>query len=100
MIRYFFDICDDSVSVTDTEGEICADLQKAGNRAATILCEIAAEMPLKGGRSDVRASVRDEADNVVFVATLNIVGRAVERPVRLEQRAGTPAATRSAIRSA
>ncbi|CAO4165142.1 DUF6894 family protein [Methylorubrum extorquens] len=93
MTRYFFDICDDFLSVTDTEGEECADLQKAGDRAATILCEIAGEMPLKDGRSDMRATVRDDADNVVFTATLNIMGRAIEHPVRLEQRAGTRLAT-------
>ncbi len=96
MTRYFFDIRDDFLSVTDTEGEECADLQKAGDRAATILCEIAGELPLNNGRSDVRATVRDVANNVVFIATLNITGKTVEHPVRVEQRAGPRFAKKSA----
>lgn len=89
MARYYFDICDDFLSVTDTEGEELADMQKAGDRAASILCEIAGELPLKDGCSDVRATVRDDANNVVFMATLKITGRTVEHPVRVEQGAGT-----------
>lgn len=96
MARYYFDLCDDRLSVTDTEGEECADLQRAGDRAATILCEIAAEMPLKEGRSNVRATVRGEADPLVFVATLNIVGQTPEAPVRMEGREGARAAVSSA----
>ncbi|MGH1587691.1 DUF6894 family protein [Methylobacterium phyllosphaerae] len=81
MPRYFFDIRDDVSSVSDTEGEVCANPDEAGRRAAQILSEIALHDPNQNGCSQLLALVRDEAARVVFTASLSIVGKRLDRPV-------------------
>ena len=83
MAHYFFDICDDFLSVTDAEGEEWASREAAGDRATRILAEIAAESPLKGGQSNLLANVRDQTGRVVFAATLTIVGKWLDLPANL-----------------
>ena len=86
MARYYFDIHDDHRSMTDTDGVACADLQAAGDTAARILCEIAAELPLADGRRELLATVRDEAGCMVYSATLSLVGKCTNLPVHLPPR--------------
>jgi hypothetical protein len=81
--RYFFDIHDDVSAVSDTEGEVCASPDEAGRRAAQILSEIALHNSSQNGRSELLALVRDEAERVVFTATLSIVGKRVDAPILL-----------------
>ena len=83
MPRYFFDIHDDVQALSDTEGELCANPDEAGKRAAQILSEIALHEPRENGCSNLMALVRDEAGCVVFTATLSIVGRRIDAPVLL-----------------
>jgi hypothetical protein len=82
--RYFFDIHDDVQAVSDTEGELCASPDEAGKRAAQILSEIALHEPRQDGCSNLLAPVRDEAERVVFTATLSIVvGKRIDAPILL-----------------
>jgi hypothetical protein len=83
MPRYFFDIHDDVQALSDTEGELCANPDEAGKRAAQILSEIALHEPRENGCSNLLALVRDEAGSVVFTAALSIVGRRIDAPVLL-----------------
>ncbi|MHB2208638.1 DUF6894 family protein [Methylobacterium sp. CM6257] len=83
MPRYFFDIHDDVSAVSDTEGEVCATPDAAGRRAAQILSEIALHDPHQNGCSNLLALVRDEAERVVFTATLSIVGKRIDAPILL-----------------
>ena len=83
MPRFYFDIHDDVMAVSDTEGEVWASRDAAGQRAAQILSEIALHNPSQGGCSHLLALVRDEAERVVFTATLNIVGKKVDAPILL-----------------
>jgi len=79
--RYYFDIHDDVQAVSDTEGEVCASPDEAGKRAAQILSEIALHEPSENSCSNLLALVRDEAEHVVFTATLSIVGKRIDVPV-------------------
>jgi hypothetical protein len=83
MPRYFFDIHDDVQAVSDTEGEVCAGPDEAGRRAAQILSEIALHERSQNGCSNLLALVRDEAERVVFTATLSIVGKRLDAPILL-----------------
>ncbi|MGH1569395.1 DUF6894 family protein [Methylobacterium sp. P31] len=83
MPRYFFDIHDDVQAVSDTDGEVCANPDEAGRRAAQILSEIALHNPPENGCSELLALVRDEAERVVFTATLSIVGKRLDAPILL-----------------
>jgi len=72
---YFFDLRDDCFAVQDQKGEECVDQHAAGERASLILSQIAGDMPLIDGRKSGCVTVRDEANRIVFTATLNIVGQ-------------------------
>lgn len=83
MPRYFFDIHDDVLAVSDAEGEVCTNPDEAGRRAAQILLEIAQPNLNQNGCSELLALVRDEAERVVFTTTLSIVGKRFDAPVLL-----------------
>jgi len=79
MERYYFDLRDEYFAVRDTKGEEWRDAHSAGERASLILSQVAGEVPLTEGQKSICATVRDEADRVVFSATLSIVGQWVDR---------------------
>ena len=83
MPRFYFDIYDDVMAVSDTDGEVWASRDVTGQRAARILSEIALHNPPESGCSHLLALVRDEAERVVFTATLNIVAKKVDAPILL-----------------
>ncbi|MER2269457.1 DUF6894 family protein [Methylobacterium oxalidis] len=83
MPRYFFDIHGDVAAVSDTEGAVFANRDKAGKHAAQILAEIALHNPPENGCCHLLALVRDEAERVVFTTTLNVVGKPVDAPILL-----------------
>ncbi|MEA1834400.1 hypothetical protein U8607_20105 [Methylobacterium durans] len=74
MGRYFFDLHENDLTISDTVGEDLADRENAGHRASYILTQIAGDAPLTDGGKRLSATVRDEANRIVFTATLNIVG--------------------------
>ncbi|CAO4157209.1 DUF6894 family protein [Methylorubrum extorquens] len=86
MPRFYFDIHDDVMAMSDTEGEVWTSREAAGQRAAQILPEIALHNPPESGCGHLLALVRDEAERVVFTATLDIVGKKVDAPILLPVR--------------
>lgn len=81
MACYYIDISDDQRSMIDTDGVTCADMQAAGDMAARVLCEIAAELPLVDGRRGLVATVRDETGRTVLSTTLCLVSKRTNLPV-------------------
>jgi hypothetical protein len=74
MGRYYFDLRDQHFVTRDTHGEEWPDAQAAGERASLILSQVAGEVLLTEGNKSIRATVRDEANHIVFSAILSIVG--------------------------
>ncbi|GEP07668.1 DUF6894 family protein [Methylobacterium oxalidis] len=90
MARYFFDITDDLLSVTDGEGEECASHQHAATRVAQILTEIAADTGSGDGQSNLTARVRDQAGQVVYEAALRVTGMWIDPSEHPDQRKAAP----------
>jgi hypothetical protein len=79
MYRYFFDTDDGDDFVTDDEGQVLKDLASARTEALEALASIAKDALPKGNRNAMMVSVRDEAGEVLFKATLSLT---IEQPIR------------------
>ncbi|WP_162560974.1 DUF6894 family protein [Methylobacterium durans] len=75
MLRYYFDVQDDFVFTRDRDGETCVDREAVMERAAVLLSDIAADVPLVRGQKELKTAVRNETGNVVYIAALNFAGR-------------------------
>ncbi|WP_336487581.1 DUF6894 family protein [Methylobacterium nigriterrae] len=80
MARYYFDLRDACFAVSDSVGEEHLSPQAASERVAQILSQVAGDLPLEQGCKSILASVRDEADRVVFTAALSIAGHWHDHP--------------------
>ena len=81
MPRYFFDIHDGELH-PDNEGTECADLDQVHQEAMNALPEIARDaIPSDGDRQAYTVHVRDEANNLIYMATLTFSGFWMNRPV-------------------
>jgi hypothetical protein len=82
MPRYFFDIDDGERRTPDDLG-LELSLWEARDQAVAVLPDIARDVLPDGERRDFVSSVRDESGQVVYTATLSLVGRwKVEPPSR------------------
>ena len=73
MARYFFDFCQGTLSLHDSEGEECQDRHAVLERAGQILLEIAADTLGEAMRFPMSMSVRDEAGRAVGQVALRLV---------------------------
>ncbi|WP_336488443.1 DUF6894 family protein [Methylobacterium nigriterrae] len=72
MARYFFDVCDASLSACDDIGIECPDQAVVFDEALRALCEIVADRPGRYMAQGLSVAVRDAADRVVLTAALNL----------------------------
>jgi hypothetical protein len=73
MPRYYFDTDDGDHLVTDDEGQKLAGLASVRAEALEALAGIAKDAVPRDNRDAMMVSVRDEASEVVFRATLSLV---------------------------
>jgi len=78
---FFFDIDDGESRETDGRGSELLDAQAARNAAIAILPDVAREELPDGDRRTFMCKVRDESDNVIFIATLSLVAEWINRGV-------------------
>jgi hypothetical protein len=80
----FFDVHDDEAVLLDEEGIELPDLEAVKHQAAMSLAELAADVVQGSSRRFLSVQVRDEAGDLVVVATMTfeakIVGADTERP--------------------
>jgi len=81
MPRFFFDIDDGESRETDGRGSELLNAQAARNAAIAILPDVAREELPDGDRRTFMCKVRDESDNVIFIATLSLVAEWINRGV-------------------
>ena len=75
MPRYFFDITDAGVLTRDEFGSDCDDDQAARDQAVSLLPDIARHELPDGDQHEFVATVRNEAGQVVYEASLALYGR-------------------------
>jgi hypothetical protein len=72
MARYFFDFLGSSLTTHDDEGADCPDKDAVSRKALEALCEIAADHPQRYLGQNLRIAVRNQADQVVMTASLQL----------------------------
>src|SRR4051812_44276540 len=83
MPRYFFEIDDGERRTPDDEGLDLSGLWEARNQAIAVLPDIARDVLPDGERRELVSSVRDESGQLVYTATLSLVGKwTVDPPPR------------------
>ncbi len=76
MPRFYFDTHDGSVMNRDVEGHDLADYQSARSQALQTLPDMARDTLTKDGdRRDIIVDIRDEDGQVIYTASLSLLGR-------------------------
>lgn len=74
MPRYYFDVQDGNTLHVDDVGEVLDGPEAAFSEAMGLLSELAQQVPSNGRERALTSTVRDEAGNGVYKATLSLTG--------------------------
>ncbi|WP_336492383.1 DUF6894 family protein [Methylobacterium nigriterrae] len=72
MARYFFDLNDGELAVSDDHGTECASPKDVSSEALKALCQIAGEYPMRYVDQGLRVTARDDEDRSVLTASLKL----------------------------
>jgi Domain of unknown function (DUF6894) len=72
MPRFYFDVVEDGVSLSDQEGVVVAELAEAERDAAQAVVEMAADFKLDGFRHDLQVLIRDQDHGLISSVSLTL----------------------------
>jgi hypothetical protein len=72
MPRFYFDVVEDGLSLSDQDGVVVAELAEAEGDAAQAAIEMAAEFELDVSRHDLQVLIRDQHHTLISCISLTL----------------------------